>query len=60
MLYIILQVIGLGIVNYCLVQSELNNIAEMYNGTGIGGFQYQQPNQYQQVNNNDSNNGNMQ
>lgn len=26
-LYLILQILGLGIVNYCLIQSELNNIA---------------------------------
>lgn len=29
MLYVILQIFGLGIVTYCLVQSDLNRIAEI-------------------------------
>ena len=28
MLYIILQIFGLGIVNYCLIQNDLNSIAD--------------------------------
>ena len=27
-LYLVLQIIGLGIVNYCIIQSDLNQIAE--------------------------------
>ena len=27
-LFLILQIFGLGIVNYCLIQNELNNIAD--------------------------------
>ena len=41
-LYVILQVLGLGIVNYCLMQSELNSIADASsNGGGFGGMPQQ-------------------
>lgn len=41
-LYLILQVFGLGIVNYCLVQNELNSMSGN-NGGGVVQAQYQQP-----------------
>ena len=31
MLYVILQIFGLGIVNYCLIQNDLNSIADKKN-----------------------------
>ena len=41
-LYVILQLLGLGIVNYCLMQSELNSIADAFNnGGGFGGMPQQ-------------------
>lgn len=30
-LYLILQILGLGIINYCLIQNELNNICDASN-----------------------------
>lgn len=32
-LYLILQIFGLGIVNYCLIQSDLNNMAKLTQGS---------------------------
>ena len=49
-LYVILQVLGLGIVNYCLMQSELNTVATM--GTQTNSMQQPVQNVEQ---NNDSN-----
>ena len=54
-LYLILQFVGLGIVNYCLIQSDLNQYAAMSMQQG----KYQNMNQYQNPNMNQYQNPNM-
>lgn len=48
-LYLILQILGLGIVNYCLIQNELNNICDASNNNP-GSAAPTQPMQPEQTN----------
>lgn len=54
-LYLVLQFLGLGIVNYCLIQSDLNKYAVM----PMQQVQYQNPNMNQYQDYNQNNNQNM-